>query len=191
MNVTHLPLDGAVLFEGAVFADGRGSFRELWRHSGYRAAGIAEEFVQDNVSISRRGVVRGMHYQWPAPQGKLVTVLLGAAYDVLVDVRVGSPTFGRWLGFELSAANARQLYIPPGFAHGFQTLEDQTVVAYKCTAYYDRASDSAILWNDPALAIDWPLADAVVSQKDAAAPLLADVAAGRLPVYAAPIADAR
>jgi dTDP-4-dehydrorhamnose 3,5-epimerase len=137
--------------------------------------------VQDNVSTSRRGVLRGLHYQWPNPQGKLVHVLDGSVFDVAVDLRVGSPTFGAWVGAELSAENHRQLWVPPGFGHGFAVTSDRAVFVYKVTALYDAAADRCIRWNDPAIAVEWPVTDATLSPRDASAPLLRDVPEADLP----------
>ena len=182
MKCTPLPLEGLLLFEPRRFADERGWFAELWQAERYRAAGVAEAFVQDNLSSSRRGVVRGLHYQQPPrAQGKLVSVLRGEVYDVVVDLRRASATFGRWIGRRLSAENGHQLYAPPGFAHGFQALSAEAVFHYKCTDYYDAAAEAGIRWDDPALGIDWPLPEeARVSEKDAALPLLAGVPPERL-----------
>jgi dTDP-4-dehydrorhamnose 3,5-epimerase len=191
VNAHALNLHGLLLLESPVFGDERGSFRELWRADVAAAAGLPT-FVQDNVSSSALGVVRGLHYQHPNGQGKLITVLHGAIRDVALDIRRGSPTFGEWEGVELGAGQGRQLYIPPGFAHGFQALAADTVVAYRCTAFYDPAAEGIIRWNDPDLAIDWPLAESTLSSKDAAAPRLAEVPPERLPRFvAAPLHTAR
>jgi dTDP-4-dehydrorhamnose 3,5-epimerase len=168
--------------EPRVFRDDRGSLCETWLAERYLSV-TALPFVQDNVSASRRGVVRGLHFQHPHPQGKLVTAVAGAAYDVVVDVRRGSPTFGRWLAEELSQANGRQLWIPPGFAHGFQALADGTIVSYKCTDVWHPECEQAVLWSDPAFGIPWPVADAFVASRDAAAPPLAGIPAERLPTF--------
>jgi len=147
---------------------------ETYRIDAFREAGIADEFVQDNHSRSARGVLRGLHYQEPNAQGKLVRCTRGAIFDVAVDIRRGSATFARWFGLELSDANKRMLWIPPGFAHGFCALEDGSDLVYKCTTLYDANADRAILWNDPNIGIDWPVKDPVLSAKDAGAPRLAD-----------------
>ena len=170
--MTETKLEGVLVLEPRVFADERGAFVETWNAERYAALGIEGPFVQDNVSVSKRGVVRGLHFQNPNPQGKLVSVLHGAVYDVAVDLRVGSETFGEWVGVELSAENGRQMWIPEGFAHGFQALADGTVFSYKCTAYYSPADERSLRWDDPALGIAWPLAEPIVSAKDAAAPVL-------------------
>jgi dTDP-4-dehydrorhamnose 3,5-epimerase len=171
--------------EPRIFADDRGAFCETFNAPRYADAGIAGPFVQDNLSVSRKGVLRGLHFQNPRPQGKLVSVARGAVFDVAVDLRRASPTFGRWYGVALTASNARQLWIPPGFAHGFLSLAEDTVFLYKCTDTYAPEAEGAVGWNDPDLAIEWPLSDIgmnepLVSPKDAAAPRLADVAGEKL-----------
>jgi len=180
VNVTATALPEVLLLEPRVFRDERGSFRESWHVEHYRAV-TALPFVQDNVSASRRGVVRGLHFQQPHAQGKLVSVPAGAAFDVVVDVRRGSPTFGRWVAEELSQENGRQLWIPPGFAHGFQALADETVFLYKCTDVYHPECERTILWSDPVLAIPWPVGEAIVAAKDAVAPRLDRMPAEHLP----------
>ena len=157
---------------------------ETYHAARFREAGIAAEFVQDNHSRSARGVLRGLHFQEPNAQGKLLRCTRGALFDVAVDVRVGSPQFGRWVGIELSEENRRLLWIPPGFAHGFCALTDGADLVYKCTAFYDASSDRSIAWNDPDIGIEWPIADPLLSPKDAAAPRLKN--APVLPRYAAP-----
>ena len=179
MNFLATPIDGVLLIEPKVFGDARGFFQETWRQDAFAQAGIGEAFVQDNHSRSAKGVLRGLHYQLPNPQGKLVRVTAGAVFDVVVDMRAGSPTFGRWYGVELSEDNHRMLWAPPGMAHGFLTLSESVDFVYKCTSFYAPADERAVRWNDPALAIDWPLAPGqvpTVSAKDAAAPLLAEAA---------------
>jgi dTDP-4-dehydrorhamnose 3,5-epimerase len=179
--VKLLPLDlaGLLLIEPRLFGDERGFFMESWNRRSFAAAGLDVDFVQDNHSRSAAGVLRGLHYQLQRPQGKLVRVTAGRAYDVAVDLRRSSPTYGRWHGVELSAANRLMFWVPPGFAHGFLSLEDGTEFQYKCTDFYDPADEHSLLWNDPALAIDWPL-DAigtpVLSAKDEAGKPLADAA---------------
>jgi dTDP-4-dehydrorhamnose 3,5-epimerase len=147
--------------------------------------GIDATFVQSNVSQSARGVLRGLHYQWPNPQGKLVSVLEGEVYDVAVDVRRGSPHFGRWTAAMLTAENKRHFWIPEGFAHGFVVVSERATFTYLCTAAYDATADTSVRWNDAALGIDWPVAQPLLSGKDERAPLLADIDPARLPVYAA------
>jgi dTDP-4-dehydrorhamnose 3,5-epimerase len=174
-------LPGVLLLEPRVFRDSRGTFMETWRERRYREVGVSGPFVQDNVSASRRGVLRGLHVQHPHPQGKLVSVLNGEVWDVAVDVRVGSPTFGRWLGCVLSAENARQLWIPEGFAHGFVALADASVVHYKCTDVYRPEAERTVRWDDPAIGIEWPIDDPVLSERDLGGSLLAAIPEGLLP----------
>ncbi len=168
------------IFERTIFRDSRGTFAELWRDDQARAAGLPV-FVQDNVARSGYGVVRGLHFQNPRAQAKLIGVAIGEIFDVAVDVRVGSPTFGRWAAFHLSESNGRQLYIPPGFAHGYQTVSDVSIVVYKCSDFYSPDDERALRWNDGELGIRWPVRDAVVSARDAAAPVLRDLLPEWLP----------
>lgn len=163
------------LFERAVYRDTRGTFTELWREDAMPESAGLPRFVQDNAAHSRRGVLRGLHFQNPRPQGKLVSVAVGEVFDVAVDVRMGSATFGRWAAYRLSEANGRQLYIPPGFAHAYQTVSDVSVVVYKCSDFYSPDDERAVRWNDASIAIEWPIRDAVVSSRDASAPLLRDM----------------
>lgn len=176
MKVTPTALDGVLILEPRVFGDERGFFLESFNQRVFdEAVGRHVEFVQDNHSRSQRGVLRGLHYQLPPhAQGKLVRVVRGSAFDVAVDIRRGSPTFGRWVAATLDAESHRQLWIPPGFAHGFLALEDDTHFLYKTTAFYSRDCERAIRWNDSAIAIDWPLGAAapVLAAKDAEAPPL-------------------
>lgn len=181
MKVVRTRLPGCVVIEPQVFGDERGFFYESFNHDKLAAHGLAPAFVQGNVSSSTRGVLRGLHYQWPGPQGKYVSVIEGEVWDVAVDIRRGSPTFGQWAAAILSAENRRHMWVPEGFAHGFVTLSDRAVFTYLCTATYDPAADAAIRWDDADLAIDWPIADPILSAKDARAPFLADVPAERLP----------
>jgi dTDP-4-dehydrorhamnose 3,5-epimerase len=177
MQATKLDIEGLFVFEPRVFADDRGAFFESFNAQRFReATGLDLDFVQDNHSISRKGVVRGLHYQLPPhAQGKLVRVAVGSAYDVAVDIRKTSATFGKWAGVLLSAENRKQFWIPAGFAHGFMALEDGTEFLYKTTDFWHGASERAIRWDDPQLAIDWPDGGPpVVSGKDAIAPSLAD-----------------
>jgi dTDP-4-dehydrorhamnose 3,5-epimerase len=185
MKLIHTALPGVLMIEPQVFGDARGYFYESYHADKYREAGIAQPFVQTNVSRSLRGVLRGLHYQWPHPQGKLVSVLEGEVYDVAVDIRVGSPTFGRWAAAILSAENKRHFWVPEGFAHGFAVLSEYATFVYQCTALYDRASDAGIRWNDADIGIDWPISAPLLSDKDARAPFLGDVPAERLPPFAA------
>lgn len=172
MNVTATALPGVLLVEPRVFGDARGFFMESYSARRYAEAGIAGPFVQDNVSLSARGVLRGLHFQQPCAQGKLVHVLSGEVFDVAVDIRVGSPTFGSWIGEYLSSENKRQLYIPPGFAHGFLVTSDEALFAYKCTEYYDPTVERTIRWDDPRVGITWPIEFPILSGKDQGAPLL-------------------
>jgi dTDP-4-dehydrorhamnose 3,5-epimerase len=174
LNLRETTLPGVLIIEPRVFGDERGFFMETYRVDAFREAGIPHEFVQDNHSRSARGVLRGLHYQEPNPQGKLVRCTRGALFDVAADIRRGSPTFGKWFGLELSDTNKRMLWIPPGFAHGFCALEDGSDLVYKCTSLYDAAADRAILWNDRDIGIDWPIAEPILSKKDANAPRLAN-----------------
>ncbi len=165
LRVTSGRLDGIRRIEPTVFRDVRGSFAESYRQSDYAALGLPR-FVQDNMAVSNYGVLRGLHLQNPKMQGKLILVLHGAIFDVAVDVRIDSPTFGQWEALELRAEPLRQLYIPPGFAHGYQVLSAHATVAYKCTEYYDAACELTLSWSDPELAIPWPITDARCSEKD-------------------------
>jgi len=185
VKVIPSSLPGCVLIEPAVFGDSRGFFFETWNAERYAAQGLPATFVQSNVSSSAKGVLRGLHYQWPRPQGKLVTVLQGEVYDVAVDIRRGSPTFGRWEAFILSGENRRQLWIPPGFAHGFAVLSETALFNYLCTDVYVKEADAAIRWNDAVLAVDWPISAPSLSAKDEQAPFLGDIDPDRLPVYTA------
>jgi dTDP-4-dehydrorhamnose 3,5-epimerase len=184
MIVRDTRLPGVVVVEPAVFRDDRGYLTEVWSQRRYDDAGLDVRFVQDNLSSSRRGVLRGLHYQWPASQGKLVSVLHGEVFDVAVDIRPDSPTYRQWVGVTLSSENHHQIYIPPGFAHGFAVLSERALVLYKCTDYYTPNDEGSVRWDDPAIGIGWPIADPILAPKDAAAPLLADVPANRLPVVA-------
>jgi dTDP-4-dehydrorhamnose 3,5-epimerase len=174
LKVSETSLPGVLLIEPDVFGDSRGYFMETWNAAKFRGAGLDLTFVQDNQSRSARGVLRGLHYQEPNPQGKLVRCARGALFDVAVDIRAGSPHFGRWYGAELSEENHLMLWIPPAFAHGFCALSELADLSYKCTAFYDAAADRAIAWNDPEIGINWPLTDPTLSPKDVAAPRLRD-----------------
>lgn len=185
MKFIETALPGCVVIEPQVFGDSRGFFYESYNEAKYREAGIDRRFVQSNVSRSARGVLRGLHYQWPHPQGKLVSVLEGEVFDVAVDIRRGSPTFGQWAGVMLTAENHRHFWIPEGFAHGFCVVSDFATFSYQCTDLYDAKADGGIRWNDPAIGIDWPISSPLLSDKDSKAPLLADVALDRLPEYQA------
>lgn len=186
---TKTDLPGVLLIKPQVFGDERGYFMESFQAKKYAELGIEEDFVQDNCSHSRRGILRGLHYQLSHPQGKLVMVTRGEVFDVAVDIRLGSPTFGQWAGAILNAENHHQFYVPPGLAHGFVVLSEVADFAYKCTDYYDPSDEGSILWNDPEINIDWPLSGAgidqpVLSQKDSQAFSLAQAKEqGRLPHY--------
>ncbi|KZC25191.1 dTDP-4-dehydrorhamnose 3,5-epimerase [Rhodanobacter thiooxydans] len=185
MKVIETAVPGALIIEPQVFGDARGFFYESYNKAKWIEAGIDVDFVQSNVSRSARGVLRGLHYQWPNPQGKLVSVLEGEVYDVAVDIRRGSPTFGQSVGVMLTADNHRHFWIPEGFAHGFCVVSEFATFIYQCTALYDPKADAGIRWNDAALAIDWPVNAPLLSDKDGKTPLLADVPPERLPTYAA------
>ena len=176
MNVINTKLKDCVIIEPKVFGDDRGFFLEIFQAERYSLlAGINLPFVQDNHSRSSSGVLRGLHFQKTKPQGKLVRVVRGEVYDVALDVRKGSPTFGQWEGVILSEENKRQFWLPPGFAHGFLVLSDTADFEYKCTDYYDPSDEGCILWNDPDLDIPWPLADPILSHKDASGDRLVDL----------------
>jgi dTDP-4-dehydrorhamnose 3,5-epimerase len=183
MNVIQTNLPGVIIFEPKVFGDERGYFMETWNQARYAEAGLKETFVQDNLSYSRRGVLRGLHFQHPNAQGKLVQVLQGEVFDVAVDIRIGSPTFGKWVGVVLSSDNKRQLFIPGGFDHGFCVTSEIALFAYKCTAFYSPAHEASIRWDDPDLAIDWPVTNPELSTKDSKGIRLAEFPAERLPNY--------
>lgn len=178
MKVEQTGLPGVVLVEPRRFGDSRGFFAETYNASAYRDAGIECEFMQDNHSLSDRvGTVRGLHFQTPpAAQAKLVRCGRGAIFDVAVDIRVGSPTFGKWVGYELSADNGLQLFIPAGFAHGFMTLRPSSEIVYKCSDYYAPQNEGSVRWDDPDLGIEWPqVEEPVLSEKDASAPNLSQI----------------
>ena len=181
MNVIATELPGVLIVEPKVFPDARGFFVETYNKERYFSCGIAADFVQDNLSFSSRGVLRGLHYQNPHAQGKLVYVLQGEVWDVAVDIRPGTPQFGRWTAVTLSSDNKRQFYIPPGFAHGFCVLSDTALFTYKCTDLYHPECDGGIRWDDPEIGITWPVAAPLLSDKDRKQPLLKDVPTGRLP----------
>ncbi|WP_313347879.1 dTDP-4-dehydrorhamnose 3,5-epimerase [Stenotrophomonas sp.] len=184
MKVIETSLTGCYVIDPKVFGDDRGFFFETWNAGRFGEVGLPTAFSQSNVSSSTRGVLRGLHYQWPHPQGKLVSVLEGEVYDVAVDIRRGSPTFGRWEAVVLSAANKRQFWIPPGFAHGFAVLSDTALFHYLCTDVYVKEADAGIRWNDADIAVDWPIGQPLLSAKDEQAPFLKDLPEDRLPVVA-------
>jgi len=182
MKINPMKIPDVLLIEPDVFGDSRGFFMESWHRKKYAEAGLDVDFVQDNHSRSGQGVLRGLHYQLEQPQGKLVRVVTGSVFDVAVDIRRGSPTFGQWAGTELSEENQHQLYVPPGFAHGFCVLSDTADFLYKCTDFYAPEYEHGILWDDPAIGIDWPGRDFKISDKDAKNRLLSEMG-GKLPVY--------
>lgn len=184
MKVTETQIPDVLVIEPKVFGDERGFFLETWQQGRYAEHGIAREFVQDNMASSRRGVLRGLHVQHPCAQGKLVQVVAGEVFDVAVDIRRGSPWFGKWAGVRLSGDNRRQIWVPPGFAHGYCVLSDDAVFAYKCTDFYHPENEFAVRWNDPAIAIDWPLErEPILSDKDGNARPLGDIPLELLPFY--------
>lgn len=183
MNVKRTKLPGVLLLEPDVFSDERGYFLETWTSTRYEDVGIQGPFVQDNVSFSKKHVLRGLHFQYPQSQGKLVQVLSGQVVDVAVDIRVNSPTFGQWLSEVLSDENHRQIYIPPGFAHGYCVISDTAVFSYKCTDFYNPATGNGIIWNDPDLNIDWSIKEPILSPKDANYPRLKDLPPDKLPNF--------
>ena len=174
MEVVQTPIEGVLLIKPKVWGDARGYFVETWQQQRYDAAGINLPFVQDNHSMSTRGILRGLHYQKTRPQGKLVYVSLGSVFDVAVDIRHGSPTFGKWFGVELSQQNQWQMWVAPGLAHGFVVTSDIAHFHYKCTDYYCPEDEASIRWNDPVVDIDWPLAEPQLSAKDSVAPSWAE-----------------
>lgn len=177
MKVVATTLPGVLLIEPEVFHDARGFFLEAYRADRYRAAGITDIFVQTNQSRSRKGTLRGLHWQdEPHPQAKLIRVVYGEVFDVAVDVRAGSPTFGQWVGVKVSALNFRQLYIPAGFAHGFCVMSEVAELEYQCSDFYDPTSERGVMWNDPDLAINWPVTNPVISDRDRQHPRLRDLA---------------
>jgi len=182
VKISPTKIPEVLLIEPDVFGDKRGFFMEAWHKTKYSEAGLGVDFVQDNHSRSSKGVLRGLHYQLEQPQGKLVRVATGVVFDVAVDIRQGSPTFGKWVGAELSEENQHQLYIPPGFAHGFSVLSDVADFLYKCTDYYAPEYEHGLLWSDPVIGINWPGDGFRISDKDANNSLLSEMD-GKLPVY--------
>lgn len=185
MKIIETELPGCVVIEPVVHGDERGFFFENWNAQRYGDLGLPAGFVQSNVSSSSRGVLRGLHYQWPNPQGKLVSVLEGEVYDVVVDIRRGSPHFGHWTAAVLSAENRRQIWVPEGFAHGFAVLSERALFSYLCTDVYYREHDANVRWNDADIGIDWPVGEPILSEKDAKAPFLSGIDPARLPVFVA------
>ena len=166
MNVVETAIPGVMIVEPRVFGDDRGFFMETWQAGRYLEAGIPADFVQDNLSKSTKGVLRGLHFQNPNPQGKLVSVMVGSVFDVAVDIRQGSPTFGQWAGVTLTEDNKKQFYVPEGFAHGFQSLVDNTEIVYQVSEFYTPDSELGIHWNDPAFNIKWPVKEKIITEKD-------------------------
>jgi dTDP-4-dehydrorhamnose 3,5-epimerase len=184
MNCTpHPRIPEILIIEPGVFRDDRGYFLESYHHRRYQEHGLPERFVQDNISFSRRGVLRGLHYQLGVPQGKLVSVVQGEVFDVAVDIRKGSPTSGRWVGLTLSSEDFKQLYIPEGFAHGFCVTSETALFAYKCTDYYAPQEERGIRWDDPSIGIEWPVSRPIVSKKDSEYPGLDNICAENLPIF--------
>lgn len=183
MKVIETKLPGVLIIEPAVFGDARGFFIETWNQKRYAEIGLSASFVQDNLSFSTRGTLRGLHFQHPNTQGKLVFVLQGEVFDVAVDIREGSPTFGQWVGVTLSADNKRQVYIPEGFVHGFWVTSETALFAYKCTDFYNPQAEGGIAWDDPDLGIAWPGEKPILSEKDWNYPRLRELPPGRLPQY--------
>lgn len=181
MNVTPTPLDGLLIIEPRCFHDERGFFLETYQDSRYRQTGISDPFVQDNHSRSSKGVLRGLHFQVRRPQAQLVTLMRGRVFDVGVDLRPASPTFGRWFGIELTETGPRQVYLAPGFAHGFCVLSDWADLHYKISRRYDPADSGGLRWNDPDVGIRWPIDSPRVAPRDAAYPMLRDLAPAQLP----------
>lgn len=186
MEVGSLSLPEVRLITPRIFQDERGRFLETWSDRRFADAGLPVTFRQDNLSISTRGVLRGLHCQHPRGQGKLVMVVRGRVFDVVVDVRLGSPRFGKWAGVELDDVYLKQLYIPPGFLHGFLALTDDVVFAYKCTELYDASTEFSVRWDDPSIGIQWPVTAPLLSAKDSAAPFLPAVPQEQLPIYCPP-----
>jgi len=183
MKVKTTALSGVIILEPDVFGDHRGFFLETFQADRYEQAGIHAAFVQDNLSFSVQHTLRGLHYQITRPQAKLVQVITGEIYDVAVDVRSGSPTFGQWVGVQLSGDNHRQLFIPEGFAHGFCVLSPSAHFMYKCSDYYTPDDEGGVLWSDPEIGIDWPVSAPIISEKDARMAPLNQIAQHRLPAY--------
>jgi dTDP-4-dehydrorhamnose 3,5-epimerase len=181
MKTTLIELEGVLIIEPTVFPDDRGYFMETFQQDRYRGIGIHTGFIQDNLSFSRKGTLRGLHFQHPHAQAKLVQVLQGEVLDVIVDIRPGSPTFGRWAGIRLSEKNKRQLFVPENFAHGYCVLSETSLFSYKCSDYYAPDCEKGILWSDPDIGIQWPLIDPILSEKDSRYPTLKDIPPKDLP----------
>ena len=180
MKIVETPLEGLLVIEPRIFGDDRGFFLETHHRQKYREYGIDRNFVQDNLSFSVKGTLRGLHFQIRKPQAKLVQALTGEIFDVAVDIRPVSPTYGKWYGIRLSEKNRFQMFIPEGFAHGFCVLSDSAYFHYKCSAYYDSQDEGGILWSDQTVAIDWPVDDPIISSKDCRLPKLSDLPPAQL-----------
>ncbi len=183
LKLINTSIPDVILIEPNVYDDSRGFFLETFHHRKYADVGIDQVFVQDNYSHSKRGIIRGLHYQLIHPQGKLIYVMKGEIFDVAVDIRRGSPSFGQWFGTSLSAENKRQIYVPKGFAHGFCVLSESADVMYKCTDFYDAEDEYGIFWSDETIAIDWPVKTPVLSDKDNGFQKLTEISENDLPVY--------
>ena len=181
MIIEETNLPGVLILEPKVFLDDRGYFLETWNSTRYEQVGITGPFVQDNISFSKKGILRGLHFQYPQSQGKLIQVLSGEVLDVIVDIRVDSPTYGQWIGEVLSESNHRQMYVPPGFAHGYCVTSEAALFSYKCTDFYNPATEHGIIWNDPDIGIEWPIEQPVLSPKDAVYPRLKDLRPENVP----------
>jgi dTDP-4-dehydrorhamnose 3,5-epimerase len=180
MKIIPGDIPGLLIIEPKIFGDPRGFFLETWNERKYRDAGLTANFVQDNLSFSRHGALRGLHFQNPAPQGKLVSVISGEVFDIAVDLRRSSPTFARWQGLTLSGEDKRQFFVPPGFAHGFVVLSETALFQYKCTEFYSPRDEMTLRWDDPVLGISWPISKPVLSEKDAKGLLLNDIPQDKL-----------
>lgn len=183
MQITETDLDGVLIITPRIFEDGRGWFSEIYHAERYASFGVPVSFVQDNLSWSERLVLRGLHFQYPHSQAKLIYVLKGEVFDVAVDIRAGSPSFGRWVGTHLNSKDHNQLFVPEGFAHGFVVLSEMALFGYKCSEVYHPETEKSILWNDPDIGIDWPVSEPLLSPKDAHALTLAQFNAADLPSY--------
>jgi len=183
MKIVQTDLDGVVIVEPDVFGDHRGFFMEVYNRKHYETHGVRRDFVQDNLSCSCVDTLRGLHYQLKRPQAKLVQVVKGEVYDVAVDIRVGSPQFGKWVGIILSETNKRQLFVPEGFAHGFSVMSDSAIFLYKCSDFYDPMDEMGVFWADPALNIPWPTNNPILSDKDRVYKPLKDIPGEKLPIY--------
>lgn len=183
MRILPTKLDGVTIIEPLVHTDDRGNFAEVWERDRYAREGMPAEWRQDNIVYSRHGVLRGMHLQHPNAQHKLVTAVVGEIFDVNIDVRRGSPTFGQWVGVRLTGENRRQVSVSPGFAHGYLVLSEHSVVTYKCSTRFDPSVERAIRWDDPTIGIEWPISPTAVSAKDQAAELFSEIDMSLLPTY--------